>query len=133
MSPIWRMYPLSAAEQSIGFTLRPLNVTETEDVASNRYLAVDYDESMLAIDERYIKYWSDLPDRPSLRFADSRSEATLFRIKDCGPSFDAAFDLRIGSGVCYFTHLHDYHYEMASWRSSRVKARIVDLKQDAFG
>merc|ERR1712062_547786 len=105
-----------------------------KDVAGNGYLAVDYDESMLAIDERYIKYWSDLPDRPSLRFEDSRSEATLFRIKDCGPSFDAAFDLRIGSRVCYFAHLHDYHAQMAlAWRSNGVKARIVDLKQEAFG
>merc|ERR1712062_427347 len=40
LSPVWRMYPLS--EQSRGFTLRPLNVTETEDVVNNplcKYLA----------------------------------------------------------------------------------------------
>ena len=43
MSPIWRMYPLSAAEQSIGFTLRPLNLTETEDVVNDplcKYLGI---------------------------------------------------------------------------------------------
>merc|ERR1712062_430748 len=40
LSPVWRMYPLS--EQSRGFNLRPLNVTETEDVVNNplcKYLA----------------------------------------------------------------------------------------------
>ena len=102
-----------------------------KDMAADKYLTVEYDEETIDDDR---EYWMEPPDRPSLRFEDSRSEATLFRIKDCGPSFDASFDLRIGSGVCYFAHLDDYHPEMAlSWRSNRVKAHIVDLKQDAFG
>merc|ERR1711972_192194 len=101
-------------------------------MGNGKYLAVEYKKE--AIDYRYRLPSYSWIERPSLRFEDSPSEATLFRIKDYGPSFDAAFDLQIGSGVCYFAHLHDYHASMASsWRSNGVKAHIIALKQEAFG
>jgi len=35
MSPIWRIYPLS--EHSKGFTLRPVNIEEIEDIAKKSF------------------------------------------------------------------------------------------------
>jgi len=183
LSPVWRMDPLS--NPSNGFTLRPLNVTETEDVVqepncpylgrdgiatrdnalslqlvrpddavddeyyiqnadNDKYLVVEHDTESIHASwswQDHLQNWHFCPagirnpgsrERcTTLHFEDSPSEATMFRIKECGPSFDAALDLRIGSRVSYKS---DYDAEVGGHSGrARVKARVIDLDQNAFG
>jgi len=167
-SSIWRMYPLSTR----GFTIRPVNVTKTEDVAKlpnckylaprgtdvrdkalslqlvrpehggddeyyfqnlddGKYLTVQYGKE--SIDHHghrgypihnYYDHYRGGPDPvPSLHFADSPSEATLFRLKKYPLKRDRGFDLRIGCRVNYYDEQYDDYFE----------AHVIGIRYSAFG
>ena len=105
-----------------------------QNLDDGKYLVVDYEEE--AIDHQWKTqrdhYLQTLypqqtppPDEPSLHFVCSPSEATLFRIKECGPLRNADLDLRIGSAVTF----------ESGERTSYIKAKalVIDFRENGFG